>query len=102
MPEWGFLVIARNADPLANGGVDAVAYQMDGVAFSNAGDVVELVDGDGIVVDSVEYTASMAYGVAAASLNPAAFDPESNDLRSSWFRARAHGARSTCPPRSRR
>ena len=87
VPEWGFLVIARNADPLANGGVDRVAYQMDGVAFSNAGDVIELVDGDGTVVDSVEYTASMAYGGAAASLNPMAFDPESNDLRSSWCRA---------------
>ena len=86
VPQEGFLVLAKNSDPLANGGVYA-DYQFTGIAFGNSGDMVELVDGDGTVVDTVEYSSSMAYSGASASLNPMFFDDKLNDQRSSWCRA---------------
>ena len=86
VPQEGFIVLARNRDRLANGGVTA-DYQMDGVGFGNSGDTIALVDRDGNAVDIVEYSQSMAYSGASASLNPMFLDAGSNDARSSWCRS---------------
>ena len=85
VPPLGFLVLARNSDPAANGGV-TVDYQTSGFALANAGDEIVLVDGTGMVIDTVIYTSATVFEGAPTTLNPTTFDAASNDSAANWCR----------------
>ncbi len=50
----GFLVLGRNADSSANGGV-AIDYQFSNIAIANSADELVLLDGSLVEIDRVEY-----------------------------------------------
>lgn len=82
----GYLVLARNADSSANGDI-AAGYQYQGINLTNDGDVIELVEPTGLVVDRVEYGESLVFPGAATSLDPDAVDAAANDDAGNWCRA---------------
>ena len=86
IPPGGYLVLARNADSSANGDI-AAGYQYQGINLTNDGDVIELVEPTGQVVDRVEYGENLVFPGAATSLDADAVDAAANDDASNWCRA---------------
>ena len=86
IPPLTFLVLGRNADPAANGGV-AVDYRYSGFTLGNTADEIELVDVLGTVVDTVSYTSSIVFNGASSGLAPSAFNPSANDILANWCAA---------------
>src|SRR5262249_44808809 len=56
----GFVVLARNGDRAANGGVTAAYAWRDGLTLGNGSDWVALHSPDGSTVDSVAWTSTIA------------------------------------------
>lgn len=83
IPHQGFLVLGRNADPAVNGGA-TVHYQYSGFTLANSGDEIELVDLNGVTIDSVVYMSSQVFDGASSSLNPSMFDAIANDQPTNW------------------
>ena len=83
VPPLRFLVLGRNADPAANGGV-AVDYRYSGFVLGNTADEIELVDPAGTVVDVLVYASSLVFNGSSASLSSTAFDANANDQVSNW------------------
>jgi hypothetical protein len=73
LPPGGFLVLGRNADPAANGGVP-VAYPYAGFLLANTADEVVLLDGAGTEIDRVAYDGGATFpnpdGASMALLSP--------------------------------
>ena len=82
----GYLVLARNADSSANGAI-AAGYQYQGINLTNDGDVIELVEPTGQVVDRVEYGENLVFAGASTSLDTIAIDTNANDDAANWCRA---------------
>lgn len=83
------MVLGRNADPSANGGVN-VDYVMSNIQLGNAGDTVTLMF-DGKIVDSVTYDSGTLYpqGIGIAmSLDPKFFTAVDNDTPGLWCAAK--------------
>ncbi len=74
------ILFARNADPLANGGLPAVDHTFSFSLVNGAG-ALSLVR-DGMVLDTVTWTSSNAG--ASWTLDPGAEDPVSNDDPMNW------------------
>ncbi len=79
------VVLARNADPAVNGGLDA-DYGYDGMVLGNSEDEIVLLAG-GIVVDRIAYSAGFVVAGASTSLRPEAMDAVANDDPGSWCHA---------------
>jgi len=88
VPAGGYIVLARNGDPAANGGIPAT-YQYSDIVLTNDEDSIELADGNGQVVDRVEYDAALVFPGASANLAPDRLDPGANDDPDNWCRARS-------------
>ncbi|MDE2779192.1 MAG: lamin tail domain-containing protein [Chloroflexota bacterium] len=86
VPAGGYVVLARNGDPAANGGIPA-AYQYSDIALTNDEDSIELADGNGRVVDRVEYHSALVFPGASTSLSPDHLDAGANDDPDNWCRA---------------
>jgi hypothetical protein len=70
----GYLVLARNSDPLLNGGVPAV-YLYTGLSLANSGDSLILLAPNGAQVDQVVWGSATAYPIiAGASYERAGWD----------------------------
>ncbi|GMV38724.1 MAG: hypothetical protein AMXMBFR64_04400 [Myxococcales bacterium] len=86
VPAKGIIVLARNKESAANGGVTAV-YQYTGVNLSNTADTVQLAAG-AVVVDKVQYGGAGWEGKIKAgksiSLDPDWTDAVSNDDPAHW------------------
>ena len=86
IPAGGFLVLGRNSDSAANGGV-AVDYQYSGVFLSNSGDELVLLDKGLTEADRVEWDGGPAFPDptgASMSLD----DPTSdNNVGANWCTA---------------
>ncbi|EPR74785.1 hypothetical protein ADIWIN_0149 [Winogradskyella psychrotolerans RS-3] len=54
VPAYGFAVLGRNSDTLANGGV-TIDYQYDNISISNFADEIILTNASGTGIDSVAY-----------------------------------------------
>ena len=76
-----YLVLARKADPLTNGGV-IVDYNYSGFSLSNQDDEILLLDAQGLLVDRVAYTSAwkVSPGNSFALSSPSA----DNALLGSW------------------
>lgn len=83
VPPQGFLVLGRNADSLANGGVE-VDYQYSSFILGNTDDEIQLIDVAATIVDTLVYTTSIVFDGSSASLSPTAFDAILNDDMASW------------------
>lgn len=83
IPPQGFLVLGRNADPTVNGGA-TVHYQYSGFTLVNSGDEIELIDANGVTIDSVIYMSSQVSDGASSTLNPSTFDAIANDQPTNW------------------
>lgn len=83
IPPQGFLVLGRNADPAVNGGA-IVRYQYSGFILANSGDEIELMDLNGVTIDSFIYMSSQVFDGASSSLNPSIFDAIANDQPTNW------------------
>lgn len=83
IPPQGFMVLGRNADPAVNGGA-TVRYQYSGFILANSGDEIELVDLNGVTIDSVIYMSSQVFDGASSTLNPSMFDAIANDQPTNW------------------
>ena len=60
LPAGGYLVLGRNADASANGGV-LIAYRYTGFTLGNADDEIILLDGAGTEIDRVAYDGGPAF-----------------------------------------
>ena len=60
LPAGGYLVLGRNADSSANGGV-LIAYRYAGFTLGNADDEIILLDGAGTEIDRVAYDGGPAF-----------------------------------------
>jgi predicted extracellular nuclease len=73
VPAGGYLVLGRNADSAANGGVD-VSYQYEGFFLSNGADELVLLDTFGAEVDRVEWDGGPVFpdpnGASMALVDP--------------------------------
>ena len=85
LPE-GYVVLARNGDESANGGIAAV-YEYQGINLTNDEDSIELVDSSGQLVDRVAYNADLVFPGASTSLEPTALNADANDNPDNWCRA---------------
>ncbi len=85
LPE-GYVVLARNGDESANGGITAV-YEYQGINLTNDEDSIELVDSSGQLVDRVAYNADLVFPGASTSLEPTALNADANDNPDNWCRA---------------
>ena len=73
------MVLGKAADSEANG-EELVDYESStSFTQSNNGDEFQLPDVTGDVIDSVAYDSDLVFTGASISLNPAAFDANSND-----------------------
>ena len=86
VPAGGYVVLARNGDKAANGGV-AADYVYGQFNLTNEADVIELVDASGQVVDRVSYTPALVFAGASTSLSSNALDSVANDQPANWCRA---------------
>ncbi len=86
VPPGGYVVLARNGDAEANGGIGA-DYEYGGVTLTNNGDVIELVEPGGRLVDRVEYSEDLVFAGASTSLDPGSLNVDSNDDEANWCRA---------------
>lgn len=86
LPGLGFAVLARNGDPLQNGGVLATATY-SGFTLGNGADQIILSQPNGIVSDEVLYLDGPAWPDdpgATVSLSPRAWFTRHDDLASAW------------------
>ena len=60
LPAGGYLVLGRNADASANGGV-SIAYRYAGFTLGNTDDEIILLDGAGTEIDRVAYDGGPAF-----------------------------------------
>ena len=86
VPLGGYVVLARNGDAEANGGIGAT-YEYGGVTLTNNGDAIELVEPAGQVVDRVEYNEDLVFAGASTSLDPGSLNVDANNDEASWCRA---------------
>ena len=86
IPPLGYVVLARNGNEAANGGIAAI-YEYQGISLTNDGDVIELVAPSGRVVDRVEYGETLVFTGSSTSLDPGSTDTEANDDAVNWCRA---------------
>jgi len=85
VPAKGFIVVAREGDPTANGGVTA-AYVYSGFSLSNKDDEVILYS-NAVLIDSVKYDDGAEFPDKegkSLTLSSDMFTAEDNDLGSSW------------------
>ena len=82
----GYLVLGRNSDPSANGGI-TLGYQYSGFTLGNSDDEIELVDASGTVIDTVVYSGTWVFAGASSSLNPNSQDAVANDAQANWCTA---------------
>jgi len=76
-----YLVFGRNADSTINGGYNA-DYEYSGFQLSNSDDEIKIIDGDGLIVDEVEYNSSFPFSSGASMyLKNVELD---NNVDSSW------------------
>jgi hypothetical protein len=80
------VLVAKNGDPLVNGGLPPAQVVWPGMSFSNTGGGV-FVGYAGEVLDAVSYTDPMVTAGKATSLDPALRTPADNDLATSWCNA---------------
>ena len=90
-PPGGYLLLGRNSDENANGGI-AIGYQYRDFTLANDGDSIELVSPYGEVGDRVSYEAGLVFPGASMSLDSAqldypSLDAEVNDSPGNWCRA---------------
>ena len=78
----------QKRDQAANGGIPA-AYQYSDIALTNDEDSIDLADGNGQIVDRVEYDAGLVFPGASTSLAPDRLDASANDDPGSWCRAKS-------------
>ena len=88
VPPGGYVVLGRNGAEAENGGI-AVGYEYHGFTLTNDGDVIELLDTNGRVVDRVEYDEDLVFAGASTSLDPNFLDAGDNDEQGNWCRATA-------------
>ncbi|MDY0001830.1 MAG: lamin tail domain-containing protein [Polyangia bacterium] len=79
----GYVLLARNADPAANGGLPTVDAVWPNLALSNTGGGI-FVGYGGTVLDQVAYTDPMVQTGASASLDATALDVTQNDDPAAW------------------
>jgi competence protein ComEC len=72
IPPDGFVVLARDGDQTANGGVTAAYAYRDGLTLGNSSDWVALHSADGSTVDSVGWSSTIAGASRALSDGAAA------------------------------
>ena len=77
------MVLGRNADEIANGGVQ-LDYQYSSFVLGNTDDEVELVDPLGAVVNVFTYFSAIVFNGSSVSLNPDLLDAPANDLEANW------------------
>ena len=85
-PPRGFAVLARNADPLLNGGVTATAI-FTGFSLGNGADQIVLHDWNGSLVDEVAYLDGPTWPDrpgASVSLSPRAWFTRHDDVATAW------------------
>ncbi|MEM6697737.1 MAG: lamin tail domain-containing protein, partial [Bacteroidota bacterium] len=88
VPNNGYVVLARNADQNANGGVVA-DYEYDGFTLGNMDDEV-IIECNGVVIDSVGYDDGATFPNptgASMSLNPNNLNATDNDNGANWCEA---------------
>ncbi len=86
VPPGGYIVMARNGAESANGGI-AADYEYGSISLTNDGDVIQLVEPAGRVVDRVEYGEDLVFPGASTSLDPGSLDADANDDAANWCRA---------------
>ncbi len=86
VPPGGYVVLARNGDETANGEIGA-DYEYGSFTLTNDGDVIELVEPGGRVVDRVEYSEDLVFAGASTTLGADFLDAAANDDLASWCRA---------------
>ena len=86
VPPGGYVVLARNGDAEANGGIGAT-YEYEGVTLTNKGGVIELVEPAGQVVDRVEYNEYLVFAGASTSLDLGSLNVDANNDEANWCRA---------------
>ncbi|MEL6797107.1 MAG: lamin tail domain-containing protein [Planctomycetota bacterium] len=84
VPPQSFAVLAREADPLINGGVP-VDYEYSGsLSLNNGGDSI-IIERDGKLVDAFEYEGSSVRAGVSLSLDPSrSSSPICNDDLQNW------------------
>jgi len=83
VPPGGIIVLGRNADPVANGGV-VVAYAYgDAIPLPN-NNMVLTISREGVVIDAVSFPGLAAVAGKSFSLNPAAQTAIDNDTLANW------------------
>ncbi|MEZ6017386.1 MAG: lamin tail domain-containing protein [Planctomycetota bacterium] len=86
VPAYGLAVIARNGDPLLNGGVTPVATY-SGVTLANGADQILLSLPNGTLVDAVRYLDGPTWPDApgaSVSLSPRAWRTGHDDVDTAW------------------
>ena len=78
VPPGGYVILARNGDKATNGEI-AADYEYRGINLTNDGDVIELVEPTGRVVDRVEYGEALVFPGASTSLDPGSLEAGAND-----------------------
>lgn len=86
LPSGGYVVLARNSDSTANGGI-AADYQYQDFALTNSGDSIVLMSPAGRVIDRVEYNQALVFPGASTSLDLAALNSAGNDDHANWCRS---------------
>lgn len=86
VPPGGYVVLGRNGEEAENGGI-TVVYEYRGFTLTNDGDVIELLDVGGRLVDRVQYGEDLVFPGASASLDPGSLDTDANDDQANWCRA---------------
>ena len=86
VPPGGYVVLGRNGKGAENGGI-TVGYEYHGFTLTNDGDVIELLDTNGRLVDRVEYGEGLVFPGASTSLDPDSLDADNNDEQANWCRA---------------
>ncbi len=76
-----YMVFSRNADSTINGGYSA-DYEYSSFQLANSDDEIKIIDGDGLIVDEVEYNSSFPFSSGASMyLRNIDFD---NNVDTSW------------------
>ncbi|GMV38872.1 MAG: hypothetical protein AMXMBFR64_05880 [Myxococcales bacterium] len=86
IPAQTHVVLARSANPAANGGLSVAHTFAFGLNNAAAGDAVTLTCG-GVLIDGVTWSVAAGFPVASAttlSLDPAAYDATLNDQGANW------------------
>jgi competence protein ComEC len=81
IPPGAFAVVARDGDPTSNGGVSAAYAYREGLTLGNAADWIALRSPDGVTVDSVAWTSTIA-GASRALRDDSS--PHADVLGSAW------------------